>query len=207
MSNNFPCNQVPVKFVNCCQVMDCINIESSDNSVGVEKSGCGIDLKITANNLDNILQINNGECITFTKEFINGKLHITPNINMACIANIICNLCAGDQIIGRLFVLGDNCSQDTQINSVLFNNLPPQFVSGNLPVAIGQPDVFKSFPPGTHTIKVVISGNPGFIRFQDSLGTVTCLPFIPGTTEYSVNNFVINSSADWKINLSCGTCT
>jgi hypothetical protein len=91
--NNFPCNQTPVKFVNCCQVMDCIDIKSSDNSVGVEKSECGIDLTVTANNLDNILQINDGECISFVKEFIDGKLHITPQIDWACVAAQVCDIC------------------------------------------------------------------------------------------------------------------
>lgn len=91
--NNYPCNQTPVKFVNCCQVMDCIDIKSTDNSVTVEKSECGVDLTITGNNIDNILKINDGTCITFIKEFIDGVLHITPILNMDCIANLVCEIC------------------------------------------------------------------------------------------------------------------
>lgn len=90
---NVPCNKVPIKFVNCCQVMDCINIQSSDNSITVEVSDCGVDLTQTGNNLDQILKINNGTCITFTKEFIDGVLHITPILNMACIAASVCDIC------------------------------------------------------------------------------------------------------------------
>lgn len=89
----YPCNQNPVKFINCCQVMDCIDIKSSDNSVTVTKSECGVDLTISGNNLNNILDIKNGDCITWTKEFIGGKLTITPSINEACLAAAICGLC------------------------------------------------------------------------------------------------------------------
>lgn len=91
--NTFPCNKVPIQFVNCCQIMDCIDIKSTDNSATVEKSECGVDIKITGNNLDQILQINDGECITFLKEFIGGKLHITPTLNPECIAALTCELC------------------------------------------------------------------------------------------------------------------
>ena len=93
MANNFPCNKQPVKFVNCCQVMDCIDIKSSDNSVTVEKSECGIDLTVTGNNLDQILQINDGDCIQMVKEFVDGKLVITPVVDMDCIAESICDIC------------------------------------------------------------------------------------------------------------------
>lgn len=93
MANTFPCNQIPIRFVNCCQVMDCIDIKSSDNSISVEKSECGIDLTITGNNLDNILQVNDGECITWVKEFIGGKLHLTPVIDWACVAAQVCEIC------------------------------------------------------------------------------------------------------------------
>lgn len=89
----YPCNQVPVKFVNCCQVMDCIDIQSSDNSITVVKSECGVDLTLSANNLDNILKINDGDCITFVKEFIDGVLHITPQLDYNCIAESVCEIC------------------------------------------------------------------------------------------------------------------
>lgn len=91
---NYPCNPHPVKFVNCCQVMDCINIDSSDNSVTVEKSDCGVDLRISSNNLANILTINDGDCIQMVQEFIDGKLVITPIIDFACVAEAVCGLCA-----------------------------------------------------------------------------------------------------------------
>lgn len=94
MANNYPCKPQPIQFINCCQVMDCINIDSSDNSVTVEKSDCGVDLTITGNNIDQVLQLNNGECISFIKEFIDGKLVITPQIDWECIAENICELCA-----------------------------------------------------------------------------------------------------------------
>lgn len=94
MANTFPCNQNPVQFVNCCQVMDCIDIKSSDNSITVEKNECGVDLTITANNIDEILQINNGDCIQMVKEFIDGKLVITPVIDWSCVAAQVCELCA-----------------------------------------------------------------------------------------------------------------
>jgi hypothetical protein len=93
MANNFPCNGQPVKFVNCCQVMDCIDIKSSDNSITVEKSECGIDLTFSGNNLDNILTINDGECVQMVKEFVDGKLVITPVIDWDCIAANVCDIC------------------------------------------------------------------------------------------------------------------
>lgn len=94
MANNVPCNQSPVQFVNCCDVMDCIDIKSSDNSITVEKNGCGVDLTISPNNLDNLLQFNNGNCIQLVKEFIDGKLNITPVIDWECvISQIIPGVC------------------------------------------------------------------------------------------------------------------
>ena len=90
---NVPCNKVPVKFVNCCQVMDCMNIQSSDNSITVEVSDCGVDLTQTGNNLDNILKLNEGDCVSFVKEFIDGVLNLTPVIDFDCLADEICGLC------------------------------------------------------------------------------------------------------------------
>lgn len=89
-----PCNNID-QIRNCCDVMECVDIHSNDNSITVVKEeGCGIDLSVTGNNLDNIFQLNNGECITFVKEFIQGKLIITPQIDWTCVANHICPLCA-----------------------------------------------------------------------------------------------------------------
>lgn len=90
-----PCKNYPIKFVSCCDVMDCIDIHSDDNSVTVVKSECGVDLSVTSNNLDEILQIEDGECISFTKEFISGKLVITPSIDWDCVATQVCNICSG----------------------------------------------------------------------------------------------------------------
>ena len=87
------CNQTPVRFVNCCDVMNCINIGSEDNSVTVEVNECGVDLSVSGNNLDNILQINDGECIEMVKEFVEGKLVITPVINWNCVAGHDCEIC------------------------------------------------------------------------------------------------------------------
>lgn len=94
---NVPCNQVPIKFVNCCQVMDCINIQSSDNSITVEVSDCGVDLTQTGNNLDNILKLNEGDCVSFVKEFIDGVLNLTPVIDFDCLADEICGLCPASE--------------------------------------------------------------------------------------------------------------
>ncbi len=93
MNSNSPCNKNPVKFVNCCDVMDCINIGSSDNTVTVVKDECGVDLTVTANNLDEQLQINDGQCITMVKEFVNGKLTITPVIDWDCVSANVCPTC------------------------------------------------------------------------------------------------------------------
>lgn len=90
-----PCNKTPD--LDCCKVMECIDIQSSDNSITVEKSECGVDLTFSPNNIDNLLQINDGECIKFVKEFISGKLVITPQIDWDCvigkISQDICNIC------------------------------------------------------------------------------------------------------------------
>lgn len=87
------CNKKPVKFLSCCDVMACINIGSDDNSVTVVVDECGVDLSVTGNNLDNILQINDGDCIQMVKEFIDGKLVITPVLDMDCIAGQVCDIC------------------------------------------------------------------------------------------------------------------
>lgn len=93
MANNFPCDKKPKQFINCCQVMDCVDIKSSDNSISVEKSECGIDLTMTGNNVGEVLQINPGTCIEFIKEYIDGKLVLTPVIDWTCVAGQICGLC------------------------------------------------------------------------------------------------------------------
>lgn len=92
--NNSPCAKQPMQFINCCQVMDCIDVKSTDNSITVEKSECGLDLKFTGNNLDQILEIKHGECIQMVKEFVNGKLVITPVIDMDCLAASVCDICS-----------------------------------------------------------------------------------------------------------------
>lgn len=93
MANTYPCNQTAVRFVNCCDVMNCINIQSSDDSISVEISECGVDLSFTGNNLDNILTVNDGTCIQMVKEFVDGKLVITPVIDWNCVAASVCDIC------------------------------------------------------------------------------------------------------------------
>lgn len=88
-----PCNQQPMKWVSCCQIIDCLDIKSSDNTVTVTKSDCGIDLTISGNNLNNILKLNNGGCISWVKEFVDGVLNFTPQIDETCLAAAICGLC------------------------------------------------------------------------------------------------------------------
>lgn len=91
---NIPCNQYPVKFVSCCDVMNCIDIHSDDQSVTITKSDCGVDLSVSGNNLDKILQLNSTQCFTFIKEFINGKLIITPVIDWNCVSGKVCPICS-----------------------------------------------------------------------------------------------------------------
>lgn len=98
MANNIPCNNQPIKYVNCCDVMSCMNIKSTDNSVTVETNNCGVDVKFSGNNLDNVLKINNGTCIQMVKEFVDGKLVITPVVDWACVADKICGLCPPPEI-------------------------------------------------------------------------------------------------------------
>lgn len=123
---NVPCNKVPVKFVNCCQVMDCINIQSSDNSITVEVSDCGVDLTQTGNNLDNILKLNEGDCVSFVKEFIDGVLNLTPVIDFDCLADEICGLCPGSEPAAfcpaPLTLTIDNVLIDTEEDLMLINN-------------------------------------------------------------------------------------
>lgn len=88
------CKKDIEKPLDCCKVMDCVSLTSVNNSVTIEKTNCGVDLRITGNNIVEALQINDGECITMFKEFIGGKLVITPVINWTCVASHICGLCA-----------------------------------------------------------------------------------------------------------------
>lgn len=79
-----------------CEILDLVNIDSSDNSISVEKKDCGYDLKYLPNNLNNILKINSADCISFTTEFINGVLNITPEIDYDCLAEKLCGKCGGN---------------------------------------------------------------------------------------------------------------
>ena len=88
-----PCNQQPMKWVSCCQIIDCLNIGSSDNSVTIEKSDCGIDITVSGNNLDQIIKLNDGDCISFIKEFVDGVLTFTPQLDADCVAKLTCGLC------------------------------------------------------------------------------------------------------------------
>lgn len=89
-----PCNQQPIQWVSCCQVVDCLNLTSSNNSIEVQKTDCGVDIKVTGNNLDSILKLNDGDCVSWVKEFVNGVLNFTPQIDLECLAPAICNICA-----------------------------------------------------------------------------------------------------------------
>lgn len=118
---NYPCNKTPVKFISCCDVMDCIDIHSHDNSVTVVKDQCGVDLTVTGNNLANILNINSSSCITVTKEFIDGVLTFTPTLTPGCIPDFpsdIVDARNGLNFINDPFVeLGGNLVKDTHIDN------------------------------------------------------------------------------------------
>ena len=87
------CNKTPVRFLSCCDVMDCINIGSDDNSVTVTKDECGVDLSVTGNNLGNILQFNDSECVDMITEFIDGKMVVTAVLDWVCVAENVCEIC------------------------------------------------------------------------------------------------------------------
>lgn len=95
----YPCNNIPKQFVDCCTVMDCINIQSSDNSVTIVKDGCGVDIKLTANNFADKIKFNESDCISFIPEIISGVLNITPQLDADCLVDAIgsdiCATCAG----------------------------------------------------------------------------------------------------------------
>lgn len=86
--NNFPCNKTPVKYVSCCDVMDCVDIKSSDNSINVEKSECGVDLTLNGNNLGNILDIESSSCIDVVEDYVDGVLTFTPVLKASCIPDV-----------------------------------------------------------------------------------------------------------------------
>lgn len=87
------CNKTPVRFLSCCDVMDCIDIHSDDNSVTVTKNECGVDLSVTGNNLSNILQFNDSECVDFVVEFIDGVMNVTATLDWDCVAENVCEIC------------------------------------------------------------------------------------------------------------------
>lgn len=80
--------------ISCCEICKCLNVYSSNNTVVVEKDGCKIDLKIDTLSLSNSFKINDGKCISFTKDYVNNVLIYTPVLNMECIAAIVCGMCA-----------------------------------------------------------------------------------------------------------------
>lgn len=79
--------------ISCCEICKCLNVYSSNDTVIVEKDGCKIDLKIDALSIDKLFKINNSQCISFTKEFINNVLVYTPVLDIQCIAAIVCGIC------------------------------------------------------------------------------------------------------------------
>ena len=86
----FECNK---SITNCCDVCNCLNMVSSDNSVLIDQKDCVIDLKFTPSNINSLIRIEDTECITFTKEFVEGILTYTPVIDYQCLADKICGLC------------------------------------------------------------------------------------------------------------------
>jgi hypothetical protein len=88
------CENKPDSVNTCCDVLDCVNLQSPDNSIEIERTECGLNISLNPNNIDAILKINHGTCIQMIKEFINGQLVVTPVIDWECVADKICGLCA-----------------------------------------------------------------------------------------------------------------
>lgn len=78
----------------CCDVMDCVTINSSDNSVTIQKKDCGYDITLSGNNVDSKIQIKDNVGITWTKEFKNGVLIFTPTLDFDAIADKVCVICS-----------------------------------------------------------------------------------------------------------------
>ena len=73
----------------CCAICDCFTFTSTNSTLDINKSGCTVDLKITSNLLQGLIDIPSGGCITIVKQFINGKLIFTPTLNVACVQALI----------------------------------------------------------------------------------------------------------------------
>lgn len=72
--------------LDCCKVMDCVNIHSSDNSLDIQKTeGCGLDIKFISNNIAKLLSLESSTCIDVHQEFIDGKLVYTLTIKEECL--------------------------------------------------------------------------------------------------------------------------
>ena len=78
----------------CCEVMDCVTIYSSDNSVTLQKKDCGYNITFSGNNVDSRIKINESEGIKWTKEFIDGVLVLTPTLDFEAIADRVCVICS-----------------------------------------------------------------------------------------------------------------
>lgn len=84
-----PCNKPTT--LNLCGDL---RITSQNNTVAIEKNGCDVDLSIDPLAINRAFKINNGTCISFAKELIDGVINYTPVLNMECIAAIVCTICA-----------------------------------------------------------------------------------------------------------------
>ena len=70
--------------IECCEVCNCFRFSSPNASIQIDKTGCNVNLQMTANTLANILNVQSSECITVIKEIINGQLIFTPIFNNEC---------------------------------------------------------------------------------------------------------------------------
>lgn len=73
----------------CCSTCDCFNFTSSNNTVDVIKQSCKVDIRITSNILQNLIDIPSSSCISIVKQYINGQLVFTPTLNIECVSALI----------------------------------------------------------------------------------------------------------------------
>lgn len=93
----------------CCDICNCLNLQSSNETVIISKEDCKFDLTIDATGIDKLLTLNNGNCISFIKEYVNNKLVITPVLDWNCIASHVCSLCQSTPV---------NCNPPTLLSVI-----------------------------------------------------------------------------------------
>lgn len=91
--------------IQCCDVCNCLRYSSPNNSIQIDKTGCDVNLQLTPNTLQNLLDIESSSCITVLKQIINGKLIFTPTINLNCLSTS-----------GFIFTADNGLSKDTPSN-------------------------------------------------------------------------------------------